>query len=156
MKRYADYIFEGLDTKQYVEMYKTVSSDLEKFWSDLEEKLDSFGDTNDRSANDVLEFNKNKRLERKNANQSVTPTSGATTAATTIYNDPQLVAPRKEYIYNYKTNAGDSETVEIVEPDNGTNTQTAIVRNVNKQGDQGKHPAKWSNLKITKQKRSTT
>ena len=70
MKKYNDFVFEELNIQNFINEYNYVSEELEKFWSDLEEKLEIFGNINSRNDNEVLSFNQKKREERKKKPES--------------------------------------------------------------------------------------
>lgn len=67
MKKYKEFISEQLDTKTFSEVYNGVTEELEKFWQDLNEKLEveEFEDINNRNKQQVFEFNEKIRAERQ-------------------------------------------------------------------------------------------
>ncbi len=117
MKKYNDYIYEGLNSKEYNDSYDLISSELKTFWINLKK--------------DITNLDNN------------------VTTSTTIKPEHKLIPPVKDKIYKYNTQTGKVETVKILVPDNGENTNTAIVQNVNKPGRMGQHTANWSRLTPT-------
>lgn len=67
MKKYKEFISEQLDTQTFLEVYNGVTEELEKFWQDLNEKLEieEFEDINNRNKQQVFEFNEKIRAERQ-------------------------------------------------------------------------------------------
>lgn len=118
MKKYNDYIYEGLNSKEYNDSYDLISGELTTFWSNLRRDFDKLN-------------------------------NGGITTSTTVKPEHKLIPPVKDKIYKYNTQTGKVETVKILVPDNGENTNTAIVQNVNKPGKMGQHTANWSRLTPT-------
>lgn len=116
MKKYNDYIYEGVDSKEFNDSYDLISSELKTFWFNLKKDI-------------------------SNLNNEVTISS-------TVKPEQKISPPLKDKIYNYNTQTGKVETVKILVPDNGQNTNTAIVQNVNKPGKMGQHTANWSKLTL--------
>lgn len=126
MKKYNDYIYEGLNGQEFIDSYNMISSELTAFW-------------------------KNLKTDIANISNNNSTVSGTTTATTVnpekseTKND-KFTPPVKGEIYNYNTQTGKVETVKILVPDNGQNTNTAIVQNINKPGKMGQHTANWTRL----------
>lgn len=67
MKKYKDFIFEALNTKDYEELYNGIFQELSTFWEKLEDSIEDFGSFTDspRDINKVLAFNDVERKKRK-------------------------------------------------------------------------------------------
>lgn len=125
MKKYADYIYEGLNSQEYTDSYNTISNELKTFWVNLEQEI------------------KKLTPNKEPVSNTETPT---TVKPDTSNTNGNFKAPIKGETYKYNTQTGKVETVKILVSDNGQNTNTSIVQNINKPGRTGQHTANWSRL----------
>ena len=132
MKNYNDYIFETATNPDFNIAYNDLIDDLNEFWITLDDSLILLSKFNARDPNKIA--NVKKVTKPPQQQKKVIP-----------------LKPVLNGTYEYTTNGGKIEIVQIVTPE--TNTNTAEVKPINPPGSN--HPAEWSRLKPY-QKQPTT
>jgi len=118
MKNYKNYVFETVSNPDFNSEFEVIIDNIDQFWSMLDEAFDKLEEYNSQPPKDVATANAGKTTQ--------TPTK-----------------PVQNGMYEYTTNSGKTEIVQIVTPE--TNTNTAEVKPINPPGSN--HPAEWSRLK---------
>ena len=139
MKNYRDYIFENATLPDFENDYVAICDKINEFWVILDDRLEDLEEFNMRNAQDVFKKNSTpitpvKPVVKKQNNppkQKPKP--------------PEKMKNGKLVEYNYVTNSGKKTIVTIDTPDNGMNTNTALVKPLNKPTSKT-YPVTWDRL----------
>lgn len=131
MKNYKDYVFEAVSHPDFNDKFEDICDKLDEFWSNLDIAFDELEDFNSKDPQKVANINAQSSQKQQ---QKATP--------------PEKMKNGSLIQYKYLNNSGNTITVTIDTPDNGTNTNTAIVKSVRpiKGTKNMSFPAKWSRL----------
>jgi len=129
MKKYKDYVFESVSHPDFEKDFDVIIEDLDKFWRKLDYSLDLITDFNSGKYHE--DEKKKQKQQQKQQKQKPTP--------------PEKMRNGVLLQYSYVTNSGRTTVVTIDTPDNGMNTDTALVKPANNPGSKT-YPVKWSRL----------
>ena len=127
MKTYKDYVFEAVSHPDFNDKFEEVCDKLDEFWSSLDISFDNLEDFNSKTPQQNTQQTQQKQQKPVN-----TP--------------PEKMRNGSLIEYNYVTNSGKTVVVTIDTPDNGTNTNTALVKPVYPPNSKKIYPVKWSRL----------
>lgn len=130
MKNYKDYVFEAVLNPDFNSDFEVIIDKIDEFWEILDEAFDKLESINARNPQEAANDNAQKKIA------PVKPIP------------PEKMKNGALIQYSYVTNSGNTIIVTIDTPDNGTNTNTAIVKPIKpiKGTKIYPFPAKWTRL----------